>query len=98
MLFLVLFETDDCKCSNSVSEHITSMCYFIVTQPLMIKISAQGNFQCPSIFKPIFFFLAEKTSTNARELIVDVVLSPIQKPALPIEEVIPDCGHNLFSI
>uniref|UniRef100_A0A8C1GGV7 F-actin monooxygenase n=1 Tax=Cyprinus carpio TaxID=7962 RepID=A0A8C1GGV7_CYPCA len=29
----------------------------------------------------------EKTSANPRELIVDVVLSPIQKPALPIEEV-----------
>ncbi|XP_026142996.1 protein-methionine sulfoxide oxidase mical3a isoform X9 [Carassius auratus] len=28
----------------------------------------------------------EKTSANPRELIVDVVLSPIQKPALPIEE------------
>uniref|UniRef100_A0A8C2I3H6 F-actin monooxygenase n=1 Tax=Cyprinus carpio TaxID=7962 RepID=A0A8C2I3H6_CYPCA len=29
----------------------------------------------------------EKTSANPKELIVDVVLSPIQKPALPIEEV-----------
>ncbi|XP_052386951.1 protein-methionine sulfoxide oxidase mical3a isoform X21 [Carassius gibelio] len=29
----------------------------------------------------------EKTSANPMELIVDVVLSPIQKPALPIEEV-----------
>ncbi|XP_073706308.1 protein-methionine sulfoxide oxidase mical3a [Garra rufa] len=28
----------------------------------------------------------EKTSASPRELIVDVVLSPIQKPALPIEE------------
>ncbi|XP_073785976.1 protein-methionine sulfoxide oxidase mical3a isoform X38 [Danio rerio] len=33
------------------------------------------------------FNTAEKTSANPRELIVDVVLSPIQKPALPIEEV-----------
>ncbi|XP_051726789.1 protein-methionine sulfoxide oxidase mical3a isoform X18 [Ctenopharyngodon idella] len=32
-------------------------------------------------------FNTEKTSANPRELIVDVVLSPIQKPALPIEEV-----------
>ncbi|XP_016405671.1 protein-methionine sulfoxide oxidase mical3a-like [Sinocyclocheilus rhinocerous] len=29
----------------------------------------------------------EKTSANPREFLVDVVLSPIQKPALPIEEV-----------
>ncbi|XP_016098652.1 protein-methionine sulfoxide oxidase mical3a isoform X9 [Sinocyclocheilus grahami] len=29
----------------------------------------------------------EKTSANPRELIVDVVLSPIQKPALPIDKV-----------
>ncbi|KAK7160457.1 hypothetical protein R3I93_008185 [Phoxinus phoxinus] len=32
-------------------------------------------------------FNTEKTSANPRELIVDVVLSPIQKPALPSEEV-----------
>ncbi|XP_051512715.1 protein-methionine sulfoxide oxidase mical3a isoform X1 [Myxocyprinus asiaticus] len=31
--------------------------------------------------------ITEKTSAAPRELIVDVVLSPIQKPALPIEEV-----------
>ncbi|XDV29057.1 hypothetical protein PO909_032236 [Leuciscus waleckii] len=32
-------------------------------------------------------FNTEKTSANPRELIVDVVLSPIQQPALPIDEV-----------
>ncbi|XP_042600279.1 protein-methionine sulfoxide oxidase mical3a isoform X10 [Cyprinus carpio] len=37
----------------------------------------------------------EKTSANPRELIVDVVLSPIQKPALPIEEVMRGCGIKM---
>lgn len=95
MPFPFLFETNDCKCScpciTYVSEYIASMSWFIIIQTLMIKISTQGDFQCPSIFEPILFFLAEKTSANPRELIVDVVLSPIQKPALPIEEVIQRC-------
>lgn len=95
MPFPFLFETSNCKCScpcmTCVSEHIASMSCFIIIQILMIKISTQGDFRCPSIFEPILFFLAEKASANPRELIVDVVLSPIQKPALPIEEVIQGC-------
>ncbi|XP_056117352.1 protein-methionine sulfoxide oxidase mical3a isoform X26 [Rhinichthys klamathensis goyatoka] len=49
----------------------------VVTLPVdMGKPESQGH-----------VFNTEKTSANPRELIVDVVLSPIQKPALPIEEV-----------
>lgn len=95
MPFPFLFETSNCKCScpcmTCVSEHIASMSCFIIIQILMIKISTQGDFRCPSIFEPILFFLAETASANPRELIVDVMLSPIQKPALPIEEVIQGC-------
>ncbi|XP_077049725.1 protein-methionine sulfoxide oxidase mical3a isoform X3 [Siphateles boraxobius] len=49
----------------------------VVTLPVdMGKPESQGH-----------VFNTEKTSANPRELIVDVVLSPIQNPALPIEEV-----------
>lgn len=95
MPFPFLFETNEhlqsCPCITCVSEHIASVSCFIIIQTLMIKISTQGDFRCPSIFEPNLCFLAEKTSANPRELIVDVVLSPIQKPAIPIEEVIQRC-------
>ncbi|KAK7151883.1 hypothetical protein R3I94_008273 [Phoxinus phoxinus] len=49
----------------------------VVTLPVdMGKPESQGH-----------VFNTEKTSANPRELIVDVVLSPIQKPALPSNEV-----------